>query len=148
MFAREVREKAVRLLNDQREFAYQGGLRKVRYSQSLIEASRAKVCIDLPSNSDFCFRLIDYLSVGACIVGPRHGTMLPVPLEDGKHIAFTKPDLSDLVSLCRHYLEHPVEREAMRRNSREYFDSYLHREQLAAYYLSAFEQRLRRVSST
>lgn len=134
-FAKDIRKRAIQLLQDQKEFKYEGGLRKVRYSRSLLETAQSKICIDLPGNGDFCFRLTDYLAVGACIIGPRHRTILHVPLVDRKHIVYAKDDVSDLVSLCCYYLKNDTEREMIRQNSLEYFEKYLHREQLAAYYL-------------
>jgi hypothetical protein len=134
-FAVDIRRKAVGLLQGQSDFQYVGGVKKVRYSNYLQEAAQSKICIDLPSNSDFCFRLVDYLAVGSCVIGPRHGTNMHVDLEDRKHLVYTKDDLSDLIPLCKYYLEHDRERKEIRRNAREYFDRFLHREQLAAYYL-------------
>jgi spore maturation protein CgeB len=126
----------VDLLQNQRRFHYEGSLQIVRHSQSLHESAQAKVCIDLPGNGDFCFRLIDYLGIGACVVAAPHGTLLHVPLEEGKHIVYAKEDLSDLVELCQYYLEHEEQRSAIARASRDFFDRYLHRDQLAGYYLS------------
>ena len=40
--------------------------------------------------------------------------------------------------MFRHYLRDDQARERIRRNSREYFDRYLHRDQLARYYVSVF----------
>lgn len=137
-FAVDIRRKAVELLRAQSDFNYIGGVKKVRYSHYLLEAAQSKICIDLPSNSDFCFRLVDYLAVGSCVIGPRHGTTMHVGMEDRKHLVYTKDDLSDLVPLCNYYLEHDEEREEIRRNARDYFDRYLHREQLAACYLRQF----------
>jgi Glycosyl transferases group 1 len=133
--AQEIRRRAVAMLASQDRFHFEGSLGTVRCSRSLEEAARARICIDLPGNGDFCFRLIDYLGIGACIVGPRQRTMLHVPLEDRKHIVYAREDLSDLVDLCQYYLEHEAERSQLVRNSREFFDRYLHRDQLAAYYL-------------
>jgi hypothetical protein len=134
-FATETRRKAVGLLEKQTSFRYEGGLKTVRYSRFLKEAALSEVCIDLPGNGDFCFRLIDYLAVGACVIALRHRTTLPAPLLDREHIVYTKDDLSDLVDLCRYYLDHPQERKRIRAAGRSYFDRYLHREQLARYYL-------------
>ena len=75
------------------------------------------------------------MAVGACVIAARHRTALHVPLVDGQHIVYVKDDLSDLVDLCRFYLENDDAREALCHNSRSYFDKYLHRDQLAAYYL-------------
>jgi hypothetical protein len=134
-FGSEVRRNACSLLSDQDYFRWEGGLGVKRYSISLQEIARSKVCIDLPGKGDFCFRLIDYMAVGACIIARKHGSAMPVPLVDGVHVAYAKDDLSDLVDLCRFYLDKEEAREALRRNSREYFDRYLRREQLASYYL-------------
>lgn len=135
-FAAETRRRAVEMLRAQDRFRYEGDVAIVRYSRSLEEAAQAKICIDLPGNGDFCFRLIDYLGIGACVIAPRHHTLLHVPLEDRKHIVFAREDLCDLVDLCQYYLEHDDEREAIVRHSREFFDRYLHRDQLAGYYLA------------
>jgi len=134
-FALDIRRKAVELLQQQTDFRYSGGLRKVRYSCSLLEAGRSKICIDLPGNGDFCFRLVDYFAVGACVISHPHRTRMPVELENLRHIVYTKEDLSDLIPLCKYYLENDEEREEIGRNARDYFDLYLHRKQLAAYYL-------------
>jgi hypothetical protein len=141
-FACEIRAKAVRILNEQREFKFEGGLKKVRYSRSLQEVARSKICIDLPGNGPFCHRLMDYFAVGACVIGPPHEARLQEPLEDRKHIIYTLPDLSDLVPLCRYYLHNDEAREAIRRASQRYFDQHVHRDQLARYYLYHIQKRL------
>jgi hypothetical protein len=58
------------------------------------------------------------------------------------HIIYARKDLSDLIDLCRLYLEKDDAREALRLNSRSFFDRYLHRDQLAAYYLRCCLDRL------
>lgn len=135
-FAGDIRRKACEILASQNWFGFEGSLRVRRYCISLREIAHSKICIDLPGNGDFCFRLIDYLAVGSCIIGVKHRTQLPSPLVDGTHIVYVKDDLSDLVDVCRHYLENEEARQTLRRNARAYFDRYLHREQLAGYYLS------------
>lgn len=137
-----LRREAVRLLTDQRHFDYAGSLGLVRYSRSLREAAQSRVCIDLPGNGDFCYRLVDYLCLGACVIAPRHRVRLPVPLETGKQIVHTRDDLSDLVDLCQYYVENDEERKRIIAASRDYFDRYLHRDQLAAYYLHTCLQRM------
>ena len=141
-FAENVRNKALFILAEQDKFAFEGSPKKTRYSRFLCEVAQSKICIDLPGNGPFCFRLFDYLAVGACVIGPRHRAMLHVPLEERKHVVYTKDDLSDLVPLCEYYLDHEDEREVICRASREYFDAYLHRDQLAAYYLHCCIGRL------
>jgi hypothetical protein len=62
------------------------------------------------------------MAVGACIIARKHSSAMPVPLVEGVHIVYAKDDLSDLVDLCRFYLENEKAREALRFNSGEYFD--------------------------
>ena len=141
-FAQDTRRRAMELLNTQDRFQFEGGMVRMRYSRFLREVAASRVCIDLPGNGDFCFRLVDYMAVGACIIGPRHGNILPVPLEDRVNIVYCRDDLSDLVDLCQHYLHRTDERRAIVSASRSYFDRYLHRSQLATWYLHHIVQRL------
>jgi hypothetical protein len=134
-FASDIRRKACSFLAQQDYFRWEGSLQIKRYSLALREIARSKICIDLPGNGDFCFRLIDYFAVGSCVIAPRHRTMLHVPLEDRKNIVYANDDLSDLVDLCRSYLADDAARREVARNSRSHFERYLHRDQLAAYYL-------------
>ena len=143
-FAGETRRRAIELLSDQNQFRFEGGLRKVKYLDFLKEIARAKICIDLPGEGDLCFRLINYLAVGACIIGPPPRTTLHAPLVDRVHLAYAKPDLSNLIDVCSYYLENDDAREEMSRNSRRFFDEYLHKDNLAAYYLRSCLDRLGR----
>jgi hypothetical protein len=141
--AKPLRRRGVELLREQTRFAYEGGDRIVRYSRSLREAAQARVCVDLPGRGDLCFRLVDYLAVGACVVAAPQRTRLHVPLVDGEHVAFARPDLSDLVQLCAFYLAGEDARERLGRGAASFFDRYLHRDQLTAYYLRTALDRLR-----
>jgi hypothetical protein len=131
----ETRRRALEILAGSSAFRFFGGQHKVRYGAFLREVARARICIDLPSYSPITFRLIDYLAIGTCIIGPPHTAQLHVPLEEGVHLAYCKPDYSDLEELCTYYLEHPEHRDRLVDNSRRFFDANLHRDQLAAYYL-------------
>lgn len=143
-FAAGTHQRAVEILRAQNSFAFEGGVTKVSYAQFLEEIARAKICIDLPGNGDFCHRLITYFAIGACVVAAPHGNALHVPLIDRTHIAYAKPDLSDLAEICERYLRNDAAREAMRRESQRYFDLYLHQDNLAAYYLRAALDLIRR----
>lgn len=143
-YARETREKAVQLLSDQEHFAFEGGMKTVLYLEFLQEVARSKVCIDMPGLGDFCFRLINYLAIGSCVVAYPHRTMLNMPLVDRKHIVYCREDMSDLVDLCEHYLFHDAERERIARNAREFFDLYLHKDNLVKYYLRNCLDRLKK----
>ena len=137
-----IRQEAVRLLSEQKSFVYEGSVQYVPSTRYLRETARAKVCLDLPGIGDFCFRLIDYLAIGSCVVAWPHRTQLPVPLVDGEHVVFARDDLSDLVELCERYVRDSDARERLARNSRAYFDKYLRPEQLAGYYLTKCLQLL------
>jgi hypothetical protein len=141
-FASEVRRTAIGILSDDPRFEYKGGGRRVIYTQSLYESARAAVCVDLPGNGDFCHRLVDYFAIGACVIARPHRTSLHVPLKDGVHIVYTRDDLSDLADLCARYLEDDEGRRELCHNSRDFFDRYLHRDQLASYYLQTMFRRL------
>ncbi|MBA4155957.1 MAG: hypothetical protein H0X65_00580 [Gemmatimonadetes bacterium] len=143
-FATEVRKQATGILGNQDRFGYEGGLSKVRYSRSLREVARSRLCIDLPGNGAFCFRLVDYFAVGACVISYPHSNRMPVPLVDREHIVYCKEDFSDLPDLCAYYLENAEEREEICLRSREYFDKHLHRRALAAYYFDEMIERLGR----
>jgi hypothetical protein len=141
-FAQEIRMRAVEILRSDPGIGYIGGMTKVRYRQSVRDAARSKICIDLPGNGDFCFRLIDYLAAGSFVIAYPHSTTLPVPLIDGQHLVYMKPDLSDLADLCRYYLKHNDKRATIQRNSAEYFDKYCHYMQLSSWYLHQCLTRL------
>jgi hypothetical protein len=85
--------------------------------------------------------LIDYFAVGACVIGPRLRNRLHVPVVDRVHIVYARDDLSDLVPLCRQYVEDRAAREEIRRNATQLFDRFVRREQLAAYYLRCCQER-------
>lgn len=141
-FAKDVRGSAIELLEQQNRFMFEGGAKTVRYDKFLEEIARAKICIDLPGNGAFCFRLPTYMAIGACVIAFPHTTKMHVPLEPGKHIVYTKPDLSDLVDLCEYYLTHSEKREAICRESRRYFEENLHKDNLVNYYLHTCYNKL------
>jgi hypothetical protein len=137
-----LRREVIGHLSRQGRFSFTGGMGTVLYSQSLAEAARAKVSIDLPGFGWFCYRLLEYLALGSCVVAVPHGNRLHVELEDGKHLAYIRADGADVVDVCNYYLEHPREREQLMNNAQEYFDRYLHYRQLGAYYLHSIVTRL------
>jgi len=134
-FAKDTRKKALEMLSEQKSFSFEGSPKKIRYSRFLKETARSSLLIDLPGNGPLCFRLIDYLSVGGCVVAPKHEAKLHVPLEHMKNIIYVKPDLSDLISTCENLLKDEKLISEISKNSRDFFDQYLHIDQLTAYYL-------------
>jgi hypothetical protein len=142
-FAGETRRRAVELLRNQDSLRFEGGLKKVEYVNFLKEIAHAKICINLPGEGDLCFRLINYFAIGACVIGPPPRNVLQAPLVDRLDVVYTRPDLSDLVDLCRYYIAHDHAREEMARRSRQFFDEYLHKDSLTAYYLRSCLDHLR-----
>ncbi|MEO5588322.1 MAG: glycosyltransferase [Gemmatimonadaceae bacterium] len=138
--AADIRARAVRMLSGQPDFKYEGGLNIVRFGQYVVELTQARVCLDLPGRGEFCYRLVDYMAVGSAIVAVRHRNRLPVMPQDGRDIAYVDADLSNLLEVVRHYLARPQERRNLVANSREFFDKYLHPEQLIHYYVSSVLQ--------
>jgi hypothetical protein len=134
-FATQVRTQALNALAAQTRFRFYGGGDKVDYQAFLREVGGARVCVDLPGNGPFCFRLVNYLAVGACVVSPPHATEMPVPLIDRQHIVYTRPDMSDLVDLCEHYAHDAPAREAIAHAARSYYRANLYWRSLADYYL-------------
>ncbi len=141
-FATETRTAAISALQNQDRVKFFGGGKKVDYPEFLMEVARSKVCLDLPGNGPFCFRLVNYFAVGACVVSPPHAAMMPVPLQDRKHIVFTRPDMSDLVDLCEHYSNDADARESIMHASREYYRRHLYWRSLSDYYLRVMLDRL------
>ena len=97
--------------------------------------AQAKVCTDLTSMSSITFRLLDCFTIGTCVVGPPRTTQLQFPFEDRAHLAYCREDYSDLEEVCAYYVDNEEARLQLVRNSRTFFDAYIHREQLATYYL-------------
>lgn len=142
-FGAELRRRTAGILSEQQRFNFQGGLVTVPRARFLKEIARSRVCIDVPGQDDaFCCRLISYMAVGACIIGPRPKNELNAPLIDGVHVAWTRDDQSDLVDLCEYYVKNQDAREQMVAATRNFFDRYLHAESLAAYYLHVCVSRL------
>jgi hypothetical protein len=141
-YSRELRQLAVDKLSSNSRFSFQGGMSSVSYSDFLKEITRSKICIDLPGLGPFCFRLMNYMAIGSCVIAYPHRARLHVPLVDRKHIVYCREDLSDLTDLCEYYLDHDDEREEIARNAREFFDLNLHKDNLVRYYLRTCLDRL------
>jgi hypothetical protein len=129
------RRTPIDILRQSTGFRFRGGEGKVRYSRYLREIAGSKICVDLPGSANITFRIFDYFAVGACVVGPPHKCRLPVPFIDGEHLVYCREDYSDLEDICVALLRDDAERRRFIRKSRAFFDRYMHRDQLAAYYL-------------
>lgn len=133
--AKQERRKAIEILKNQQNFSFFGGFQIVKYADYLREISQSKIVIDLPGEGDLCWRLVNYLAIGACVVAFPHRTRLHADLTHGENIVFVKEDFSNLAEICEFYLENEAKREALVKSSRKFFDENLHQYNLANYYL-------------
>jgi hypothetical protein len=141
-FQGELRRKAVTLLSEAKDLRFVGGTGKVRYSEFLREAAAAKLCLDLPGNGAFTHRVAEFLGIGSCMVSIRHATILHRPLEAGVHYVEVAQGLDDLLDQCRYYAAHDAEREGIAAAGTDFFDRFVHCDQLAGYYLRTILDRL------
>ena len=137
-----VRRRAVAELAGQTAFEFRGGIGRVRHLESLVEAARARVCLDLPGQGPLCFRLVEYLAIGSAIVSPPPAGRLHVPLEENRHFVRCEPDFSDLVDVVAGLLRDPARLASLRRETRDYYDRFLDYRQLGGYYLATCLERL------
>lgn len=141
-FSPEVRGPILKLLEEQSRFRFEGGTHLTMYTEYLRDIASSRVCVDVPGEGPLSYRLVEYLAVGSCVVAYPHKARLHVPLVDREHVVYVREDLSDLVDVCAHLLEHPEERARLVAASRDFFDRYLHRDQLAAYHLRTMLDRI------
>jgi hypothetical protein len=107
----------------------------VWWGEYIDELTDAKVCIDLPGKGELCYRLIDCLALGACVVGPELEAQLHVPLESGVHAVRIPRSLEGLVEWCERLIADDELRLTIARGAADYFDRYLALPQLGAYYV-------------
>jgi Glycosyl transferases group 1 len=136
-YATEVRARAIEILTSDPRVAFAGGTSSRKYTWYLREMARARVCLDLPGQGPFCYRLVEALAMGSCVVGPPHETALPVRLRPGVEIVHCAPDLSDLADLCAYYVHNAAACASVGRAAAQYFDEHLHPLALAAYYVES-----------
>jgi hypothetical protein len=134
-FSPGVRGEALRLMQEAKDFRFHGGNGLVRYSRYLREVARSRICLDLPGQGPFCFRLVEYLAIGSCIVAYEHGLALPGSLVNNVHLVNCRKP-ADILECCRGLLNDPVQQRTLAKGARDFFDRYLHRDQLCAYYLN------------
>jgi glycosyltransferase involved in cell wall biosynthesis len=131
----ELRGRAIEILAADGRFRFVGGGRPAEQLRYLREMARARVCIDLPGRGPFCYRLVEAMALGCCVVAVPHRARLPVRLAADVEIAYCAPDLSDLADVCLRYVEDADARDALGSAAAAYFDRNLHPLRLARYYL-------------
>jgi hypothetical protein len=141
-WAQKIRGKALSLLAEQNRFAFTGGGTPIWWGEYIDEVCAARVCLDLPGNGEFCYRLVEYLAVGACVIGPELKTEMPVPLESGVHLVRVPRTLEGLVEECERLLQDQEQLAALQRAAADYFDRYLALHQLGAYYVDGIWRAL------
>jgi len=134
-WAQDIRGQAIAMLQAQTRFRFQGGAAPVWWGEYMDEICDARVCLDLPGNGEFCYRLVEYLAVGACVLGPELEAEMPVPLESGVHVVRIPRTLDGLIDWCDRLVNDNELRNRIRRGAEDYFDRYLSLEQLGAYYV-------------
>jgi spore maturation protein CgeB len=122
------------------DFVGAGG--KVRYSRFLREIAGARLSLHVAGNGPFTHRITEFLGLGSCMISVRFPLALHVPLVPGVHYVTCADDLSDLVEVCRYYIRLDDDRERIAAAGCEYFDRYLHCDQLAGYYVTTILNRL------
>ncbi len=141
-FQGELRRRAVSLLADAPGIQFLGNTGKVRYSRFLREVASARLSLHLPGNGPFTHRVAEFLGLGTCMISVPFATALHIPLVPGIHFVEVKHDLSDLLDKIRYYLQHEDQRNRIAAAGRDYFDKYLHPEQLVSYYVHRILDRL------
>ncbi len=79
----------------------------------LEELAACAVVLNLPGAGWDTLRYWEVPALGRFMISMRPRIVIPDNFEDGKEVVFCRDDLSDLVELCQHYLDHAEEREAM-----------------------------------
>jgi glycosyl transferase family 1 len=141
-FQPELRQKAVDMLAAAKDLNFVGAGGKVRYSRFLREIAAARLSLHVAGNGPFTHRVTEFLGLGSCMISVRFPLALHVPLVPGVHYVTFADDLSDLVDVCRYYIQHEDERERIAAAGCEYFERYLHFDQLAGYYVTTILNRL------
>ena len=131
----ELRQKAVQLLTAADDISLVSNTGIVTYSRFLKEVGYARLGLQLPGQGPLSPRIAEFLGLGTCMISVPLGAELHVPLVPGTHFVEISHDLSDLVEKVRFYLAHDEDRLRIASAGRDYFDRYLHCEQLAGYYV-------------
>jgi hypothetical protein len=134
-YGTQLREGILKRMCEQQRFSFEGGVARTTWWEYMQDVCAAKICLDAPGRGELCYRLVECLAVGSCIVGPMLENELHVPLEAGVHDVRVSRDLADLVETCERVLERSEARRELANEAAEFFDKYLRLEQLGGYYV-------------
>lgn len=116
------RTRALELLEDRFDCRDNGTVRNQVFSKYrrkglryLEELASCALVLNFPGAGWDTLRYWEVPALGRPMISMRPRIAIPDNFEDGKEIVFCRDDLSDLVDLCRYYLDHAEEREAMAR---------------------------------
>jgi hypothetical protein len=135
--AQDVRRQAIQLLQGQSRVRFYGGISPVWWGEYMDEIVSAHVCLDLPGRGELCHRLIEYMAVGACVIGPDLKAELPVPPQPGVHLMRVPRNLEGLLEWCERLLGDAQLRNRLQQGAADYFDRFLAIPQLGAYYVNS-----------
>jgi hypothetical protein len=141
-YSAPLRRTAIAMLESDGRLSFAGGARPTQYTRYLREMARARVCVDLPGQGPFCYRLVECLAMGCCVIGPRHATELPVDLQDGVEVVHCGDDLDDLADLCATYAADAPRRARVEAAAANYFDQHLHPMRIAQRYVDMAAARI------
>lgn len=107
-----------------------------RYAAYIRCVGTAKLTLITPGVHEcFSYRIAEQLAMGRFALMQKHVNKSYVPLEDGKHVVFFEPDVSDLEEKLIYYLEHDEERERIAAQGAAYFDAFYAPEKQIEYML-------------
>lgn len=132
--AADVRRATLHSLQEQDSFAFRGGAGLVTWSENMRDVARSRVVVDLPGRGSFCYRLVEYLAVGACVVALRHENILQSPLDDC--IVYVGAP-GDVVSACESLLGDPQRRQQLESAARDFFDANLQLSAIGRHYVAS-----------
>ena len=114
---------------------YEGGPRPVSYRRYLVELARARICVDIPGRGDLCFRLIEALAIGVCVVRPPRAWSCTSHSSRASTSPCAQRDLSDLGDLCARLVRNDRRTSADRSRRTRLLRPLPPSPQLASYYL-------------
>jgi hypothetical protein len=127
----ETRRRVLEAMSRQSRLRFAGGSSPTSWHEYMDDMARSAVSLDLPGRGPLCYRLVEALAVGGCVVGPELDAELHVPLNGCRIPA----DVGDLVETCEKLVGDGARRDMLSAAAGDYFDRYLRPEQLGGYYL-------------